>query len=386
MATVVTSDGRCATMATTPAEESGLTTPSFSSELSSGLTVPTLGGKWHVPLRLRVTGAAALASMMIAMLAALLVGLQAGFSHALEMDMAGMVLLVSVLTAGAAWCAVGATLRPVESIRARLADISDTDLSLRVPRPAGQDELGRLADTANATLDRLERSIAQQRQFASDAAHELRTPLSALRLQIEEALRYPDEASPQDALRGTLRSTERLECVIIDLLLLARLGTAGPVLDQDVDLTDLVSTETARRSAVPIHTHLEEGVIVRGAKPHLCRLLSNLLDNAERHARAQVEVRLHRLDGHTVLTVSDDGVGIPPEHHERVFDRFVRLDSARSREAGGSGLGLSIARDIALSHNGTLEVEHSSHGARFVFRLPPPDSSPTPCQPRPSGR
>lgn len=385
MATVVTSGGRCATMAM-PADKSGLPTPSPSSERSSELTVPAQDGKWRLSLRLRITGAAALASMVIAVPAAVVVGLQAGFSHALEMDLSGMVSLVSALTAGTAWWAVGVTLRPVESVRVRLADISDTDLSLRVARPAGQDELARLADTANATLDRLERSIAQQRQFASDAAHELRTPLSALRLQIEEALLYPDEASPEEALRCTLASAERLESVITDLLLLARLGTAGPILEHDVDLTDLVSTETARRSAVPIHTHLEEGVIVRGAKPHLSRMLSNLLDNAERHARTRVEVRLHRLDGHTVLTVSDDGVGIPPEHHERVFDRFVRLDSARSREAGGSGLGLSIARDIALSHNGTLEVEHSSHGARFVFRLPSPESSPTSCQPGPNGR
>jgi signal transduction histidine kinase len=330
---------------------------------------------------------AALASMATTVVLA--VGCQAGFSHALQMDqmyLTGTVLLVGALTAATAWWAVGATLRPVESIRSRLADIACTDLSLRVPTPAEQEEIARLADTTNAFLDRLERSIAQQRQFASDAAHELRTPLSALRLRIEEALLYPGETSPEEALRGTLASAARLESVITDLLLLARLGTCDPIVEHDVDLTALVYTEIARRSAVPIHTQLEEGVIVRGAKPHLSRLLNNLLDNAERHAHARVEVRLHQHEGHTVLTVSDDGAGIPPEHHQRVFDRFVRLDSARSRADGGAGLGLSIARDIALTHNGTLEVEHCSNGARFVFRLPPPVGAPIALPPGPAGR
>jgi signal transduction histidine kinase len=281
----------------------------------------------------------------------------------------GLILVLSGFAALATWKIVGRTLGPIEAVRAQLAEISMTDLSRRVPEPSGDDEIARMARTANRTLDRLETAAKKQRQFSADAAHELRTPIAALRVNLEDAAMHPDDTDLLAAIRTALRDTERLESIITDLLLLARVGT-GCMTVEPLDLSELVATAVSGRTQVEIRTELASGVTVYGSSAGLLRLLENLLDNAENYTNSMIEVAVGREDGKAVLTVTDDGPGIPVADRERVFERFTRLDTARSRDAGGTGLGLAIARDIAHSHGGTLHVEDSPCGARFVLRIP----------------
>ncbi|REE97606.1 sensor histidine kinase [Thermomonospora umbrina] len=294
----------------------------------------------------------------------------------LEWILTAVVLVLSTLTSWTTWKVVGRTLRPVEAIRAQLSEISASDLSRRVPQPAGEDEIAQLARTANETLDRLERSVARQRQFSSDASHELRTPIAALRANLEDASMHPDDTDLEAVVRAALRDTDRLESIVTDLLLLARIGTGGAVAQEVIDFAELVRLEVRRRaSGVVIRIAVDARPAVRGVRMQLVRLLHNLLDNAERYAESCVEVAVSETDGQVVLTVTDDGSGIPEQDRERVFERFTRLDTARSRSAGGTGLGLAIARDIATAHGGSLRIEESLLGARFALRLPPADHS-----------
>ncbi|MFA1541492.1 ATP-binding protein [Actinomadura sp. DLS-62] len=305
----------------------------------------------------------------------------------LEAALAACVLLLAGGVARITWRIVGRTLGPVEAIRAQLAEISATDLSRRVPQPPGEDEIAQLARTANATLDRLEQAVGRQRQFASDASHELRTPITGLRANLEDAAMHPEDSDLREVVRSALRDTDRLESIVTDLLLLARIGTGGTAMQEPIDLSALAAAEVRRRvSTLRVVTELPAGVTVRGVRMQLVRLLGNLLDNAERYAGSAVTVQVAREDGHALLAVTDDGAGIAPADRERVFERFTRLDTARSRGAGGTGLGLAIAREIARAHGGTLRVEDHAPGARFALRLPlvPPPAREK-GRPRPDG-
>ena len=276
------------------------------------------------------------------------------------------VLVFAALAAWITWHVVGHTLG-----RAKLAEISATDLSRRVPEPPGDDEIAQLARTANATLDRLEKAVARQRQFASDASHELRTPIAGLRANLEDAAAHPDDNDLPAVVRSALRDTDRLESIVTDLLLLARIGTGGTVAHEPVDLAALAAAELRRRTtAHTLVTELASGVTVSAVRMQLVRLLGNLLDNAERYAESTVRVEVARAGSHAFLTVADDGPGIPPSDRERVFERFTRLDTARSRGTGGAGLGLAIAREIAHAHRGTLTIAPTDTGAHLILRLP----------------
>ncbi|GAA4570075.1 sensor histidine kinase [Planotetraspora kaengkrachanensis] len=287
--------------------------------------------------------------------------------------------MLIILAAWATWLITGRTLKPVDAIRADLATINGDDLSARVPEPPGQDEITRLARTVNGTLGRIEdakrisdRAVGQQRQFVADASHELRTPLAGLRTELEEAQLHPAETDLPDLLDHTLEDVNRLESIITDLLLLARVGADGKAERTKVDLSELVRNEVARRlDRLPVRLRVEPGVVVNAIRPQLARVLTNLVDNAQRHARRGVEVHLRRDGGYAELSVTDDGPGIMECDRERIFERFTRLDTARSRNHGGTGLGLAIARDIAHAHDGTLVAAASPvGGARFVFRIP----------------
>ncbi len=288
------------------------------------------------------------------------------------------VAVLVLLTAWATWKVAGRTLRPVEAIRSDLAAVNVNDLDTRVPVPAGDDEIVQLARTVNSTLARIEqakltteRALRRQREFAADASHELRTPLAGLRTQLEEAQLHPDDTDLRSLLRDALLDVERLEVIIDDLLLLAKVGAAAP--DREtVDVTALVRDEVARRTdRILVRLDLEDKVRMHAAPRHLARLLTNLLDNAQRHARSVVEVGLRRDEGFVKLWVSDDGPGVPVGERERIFERFARSDTARSRGHGGTGLGLAIARDIARAHCGTLTAAESTYGgAMFVMWVP----------------
>lgn len=219
-------------------------------------------------------------------------------------------------------------------------------------------------------IARLEQAVERQRRFVADASHDLRSPITAMRVQVEEAMLYPADADWRRTGVALLSGLDRLEAIVGDLLTLARLDADAPADREPVNLAELVGAETARRRSKPVITTLQPGVTVMGDRLQLARLLTNLLDNAERHAESQVVVAVRRHLGLAVLEVLDDGAGIAPDQREVVFQRFTRLSAARDRDVGGTGLGLAIAREIALAHEGTLTLEDSDRGARFVMRLP----------------
>ncbi|MFI7642106.1 sensor histidine kinase [Nonomuraea sp. NPDC049400] len=293
-------------------------------------------------------------------------------SRTLEVVVFTQVGILIALASWATWLVTGRALRPVATMRAELDAVHAGDLSRRVTQPPGQDEVAQLAKSVNGTLARLERSADQQRQFASDASHELRTPIAGLRAQLESAQLYPEDTDIEALVESALRDTDRLEAIITDLLLLARIGSRVDVVKECVDLAELVRQELAVRcDKVPVHVDLHEGVVVEGVRLQLARVLTNLLDNAQRHAETRVRVQVYKEGNDTaVLAVENDGMEIAVADRERIFERFTRLDAARSRDAGGTGLGLAIARDVAMAHRGQITVEECKGGARFVVRLP----------------
>ncbi|MEW9529967.1 sensor histidine kinase [Microbispora sp. NPDC049125] len=291
-------------------------------------------------------------------------------------------VLFPVAVAHGAGRSISRSLRPVDAIRAELDEINSTDLGRRVPVPQAKDEIHRLAESINYTLDRLEDTLDQQRRFTSDASHELRSPITAIRAQVEASLLAPEEADLPEMGDAVLRSLDRLQSIAADLLTLARLDAGAPCVREPVDLSELITAELkTRRPGKRIVRDFAPGVVVRADRIRLGRLVANLLDNAERHARSTVRLSVSRQDagvsgdprfrsGAAVVTVLDDGAGIAPDNREMVFQRFTRLDAARSRNAGGAGLGLPIARQIAEGHGGTLKVVDSPEGACFVLCLP----------------
>ncbi|MFC4535412.1 sensor histidine kinase [Sphaerisporangium dianthi] len=288
-----------------------------------------------------------------------------------ELLIAVAVLLATAFAAWVTWIMAGRALRPVAAIRARMSEITVSDLSMRVPEPSCDDEIGRLARTANQTLARLEEAVEQQRRFAYLVSHELKTPVAGMRAQMEEALLYPGQIDPRETLSVAVCATERLRALIEDMLVFARIRTDASVGPERLDLGPLVRQEIAgTRSGVPVRLCAEGGTTVEGNRLQMVQLLTNLLDNARRHAASHVEVSVGRDGDQAVLVVTDDGEGIRPQDREQVFDPFVRLADARSRDPGGTGLGLAICRTIVAAHHGTLTVEDAPRGARFVARIP----------------
>ena len=269
---------------------------------------------------------------------------------------------------------VGRALHPVEAIRSRVADIEgNATLSARVPVPPGSDEITNLATTMNAMLQRLQSASETQRRFVADASHELRSPLATIRAAHEVSALHPDQSSPEATTRDVLAELDRVDTLVADLLLLARADERGLTLRRvDVDLDDLVRAEAARprRQGKPTVTLHAPPVRVQGDPDNLARAVRNLVDNAVRHATSTVAIRLSADDTSARIEIEDDGPGIPTADHDRVFERFVRLDESRARTSGGTGLGLAIAREIAHAHGGTLTLENGRPGARFVLNLP----------------
>ncbi|MFG2075291.1 sensor histidine kinase [Nonomuraea maritima] len=258
------------------------------------------------------------------------------------------------------------------AMEARLSAHDETRAAMEARLSARAAMIRRLKEQLRAADSQAVRLLDRQRQFATDASHELRTPLAALRVEVEEAQLHSDDVDLPRLLHHVTDGIDRLESIIDDLLLLATIESGADRTQDDLDLTSVVASVAARRpDSLDVRLDLEPAVTVAAAFPQLTRLIANLLDNARRHAAHRLTISLRRSDGQAVLTVDDDGEGISPADRERVFQRFVRLDSARSRDRGGAGLGLAIARDIAEAHHGSLHVEDAAGGgARFVLRLP----------------
>jgi signal transduction histidine kinase len=286
-----------------------------------------------------------------------------------------VVPLLAVVLAALVWWLVGRTLRPVDEIRAEVADIGGSDLDRRVPVPGSGDEVARLADTMNAMLDRVEQASLRQQRFVADASHELRSPLTRIRSEIEVDLAHPERADPLATHRSALEETAALQRLVEDLLHLAR-SDAGATRagDEPVDLDDIVLRHARHlRSAGGVTVDIS-GVTaaqVRGDRDQLDRAVGNVSDNAARHGAGRVAFTLAERDGRARLSISDDGPGIPADARERVFDRFARLDDARASGSGGTGLGLAIARDVVERHGGTIAIDPDHRpGTRFVITLP----------------
>jgi signal transduction histidine kinase len=280
------------------------------------------------------------------------------------------------------WLLVGRSLRPVSRLRTGAEEIAAAGRSdgRRLPVPLAQDEVRRLAETLNGMLDRLESASTAQRAFVADAAHELRSPLTAIRTQLEVARRHPGTATWEETADGVLADTDRLARLVDDLLLLARSGETSPQRERrarPVDLSVVAAEVAARPWSVPVDVvpassdDVSTPTVV--ADPDtITRIVTNLVDNAARHARTGVRIASTATSARVEVSVTDDGPGIPEADRERVFERFARLDLARSRGDGGSGLGLAIVRTLVTASGGTVRLEEPSTppGTRAVVSWP----------------
>ncbi len=286
---------------------------------------------------------------------------------------AGLPVLL-VVVAVTTWITVGRALAPVEAIRREVDEISAAQLHRRVPEPATEDEIGRLAATMNRMLARLEDARNSQRRFVSDASHELRSPITTIRQHAEVALAHPDRANAQELAEVVLIEQQRMQRLVDDLLLLARADERIPLARASVDLDDLALEEARRlRSAtsVEVDTAGLGAARVHGDVDALRRVLRNLGDNAARHASSRIAIAVAERGGDVLLTVDDDGPGIPESERARVLERFVRIDEARSRDDGGSGLGLAIVDEVVRAHGGAVSISRSPlGGARIGVTLP----------------
>jgi signal transduction histidine kinase len=293
----------------------------------------------------------------------------------------GAPLLLAVV-ALAMWWVTGRALRPVEALRRGAAGLSGPG---RLPVPAAQDEIRRLAETLNEMLGRLDAAGARQRAFVSDAAHELRSPLASARTQLEVAAMV-DAGTPAGALAAdVLLDVERLGRLVDDLLLLARLDEAPRRPRAPLDLHALASDVVARYAAARVPVTLSPGgtsCVVSAESGAVRRVLINLVDNAVRHARSAVTVSAAP-DG---FTVTDDGPGIALADRERVFDRFTRLDSDRGRNSGGAGLGLAIVRELVGAHGGTVSLGDADPGLVATVTFPTGRTSAGVADPGKGGR
>lgn len=288
--------------------------------------------------------------------------------------------LIVVAMAALTWWVVGLTLRPVAALRRGAAELSAAGLARsRLPEPDAQDEIHSLARTLNDMLDRLDSATARQRRFVGDAAHELRSPIASLRLQLEVAQRLDQSEAMRELTADALLDVDRLAHLIDDLLALARSDERGGVHTRlPVRLAELAGTVVGgyRDARVPVRLDSDDEVTVLGDADGLHRVLVNLIDNAVRYAASTVTVAVAVRPpagagfADAVLTVADDGPGVPASKRERVFDRFYRLDTARSRAEGGTGLGLSIVREIVTAHGGTVGLRDNEPGLLVEVSLP----------------
>lgn len=296
--------------------------------------------------------------------------------------------LLLVVLAALAWRIVGATLAPVEALRLGAEQITGTGTAGSLPVPDSQDEIAALASTLNRMLERLTQANARQRAFVADAAHELRSPLASLRTQIEV-----QQATGVSDTGDLVTEIQRMSRLVDDLLLLARLDEVAPQRREPTDVAALAHEVAARYAgarvpvdvdvtvdvdvAVDVAVDVDAGIDgdLASVDPRaLSRVLANLLDNAVRYAESRVTLEVGADDGGVVLTVTDDGPGIPAADRDRVFDRFTRLADARDRDSGGSGLGLAIVRELITQQGGTVTLTDAEpSGLRVTVSLARPD-------------
>jgi signal transduction histidine kinase len=276
------------------------------------------------------------------------------------------------------WLITGSTLRPITALRRGAEQVTAAGGPRGLPVPEARDEVHSLAVTLNDMLSRLAAAQQRQRQFVSDTAHELRSPIASIRAQLEVALDHPESQEWAETARDVLADTLRLTRLAEDLLALARLEERGgrpPVAGGPVDVAQLVTGIPGGYTQAPVKVVADAPAAcpVTGDGDALRRMLVNLVDNAVRYARSTVTVAARASGDAVLLTVTDDGQGIPAGHAERAFERFTSLDDARARpdgEVSGAGLGLAIVRATAHAHGGRAWLEDAEPGLRATVRLP----------------
>ena len=306
------------------------------------------------------------------------------------------------LSAGVVTLTVGRALRPIEAVTSAALQITRADdLSRRVPLSGpATDEVGRLVTAFNATLERLEKLFTAQRRFLADVSHELRTPLTAIRGNVDLMRRMKDKPADAESLDAIQSEAERMSRLVGDLLMLAQAESGNlPVARSDVELDTLLldiyqQARVLAGSRLTVNLGEEDQARTFGDRDKLKQVMLNLVSNAIKYTPlgGQVTLGLARVNGWARFTVADTGVGIPPEELPHVFDRFYRVDKARTRAAGtpgGAGLGLSIAKWIAQAHGGRLEVSSQlGKGSCFSLWLPlaetRPQNKPAPVPARPA--
>ncbi|HEX3712132.1 MAG TPA: HAMP domain-containing sensor histidine kinase [Trebonia sp.] len=361
----------------------------------SGAAVLVHGGPFGMPSLLRVSAVRADGGQLV--IAAVPFSEASGsLSVVARALVIGTPVLFLAFTA-AIWIVTGSTLRPIGALRRGAARVTGTGVPSDLPVPEARDEVRLLALTLNDMLSRLAGAQQRQRALVSDTAHELRSPIASIRTQLEVALDFPDGQDWAATARDVHADVLRLARLAEDLLLLARLDeqAAAARRGRPVDLADLARSVVCRYGDAPVAVTVtlpaaaEEKLVVSGDSERLDRLLVNLVDNAVRYAKSSVVVSVRRDGRWAELAVTDDGPGIPAADRARAFDRFARLDDARSRdgaEAGGAGLGLAIVRATAQAYGGTASLSPAPDssaagpsaagpGLRAVVRLPAGDIS-----------
>jgi heavy metal sensor kinase len=287
-------------------------------------------------------------------------------------------------------------LKPVDQVTQTARTITSQNLNQRIPPPKVHDEISRLIDTFNDMISRLDKSFNQIKQFSTDASHELKTPLTILRGEVEVALRKERNSSEyEQVLRSNLEEINRMSRIVEDLLLLTRTDMGEIPLNRDhVNLTkilrevvDQLSILAQTKNLEVVTSNHDEEVHIFADALRLRQLFLNLIENSIKYTEPGGSIRIILERDHEQLfsaegteqnasvriVVMDTGIGIAKEDQERIFDRFFRVDKARSRDQGGSGLGLSICKWIVEAHQGQISVESDlGKGSRFVVRLPLP--------------
>ena len=304
-------------------------------------------------------------------------GVDSTLHRLLLIELIATAAVLAALATLALWV-VRLGLRPLHQIELTADAITAGDLSRRVDHPDPQTEVGRVGSALNTMLDHIEASDRRLRRFVADASHELRTPLAAVRAYAE-LFERGSSSHPEDlerSMSGITREAERMSLLVDDLLLLARLDEGRPLEREPVDLASVVQEAVDAARVVEPDRPIElstEPAIVRGDEARLRQVLDNLLSNARAHTPegTPVSVELRSVDGRARLTVADRGPGMTEEQAARVFERFYRADSSRTRASGGAGLGLSIVAAVTELHGGTVEARPTPRGgATFEVTLP----------------
>jgi heavy metal sensor kinase len=288
-----------------------------------------------------------------------------------------MAVLVAI---GGGYLLVGRALAPVDQIAQKAEQITQHNLSERLPVARTADELERLSLSLNHMIGRLENAFLNSKRFVADASHELRTPLTVVRAELESLASTRSLAAEfRETIGSVLEEVERLARIVEQLFALSRLD-AGESQAEWVrfDLADLTATTAEQMSllaedkGISVSCDAAQPVLVDGDRSRLKQVVVNLLDNAIKYTpeKGRIQLRVAAVNGHALLEVSDSGIGIPADALPHVFERFFRVDKARTRDPEGAGLGLSIVKSICTAHGATVEVESNGVGSRFRVKLP----------------